>query len=120
MALRDSIGAALSATSMLIFGILLPNLLGLPILIATVLVTVAFGFCVHSFLAFKKMSESASEATSKALLRRIAWLNLAYLIATTSIVVILWNDLTLVGRLFLIAEGLILLPLSLYELRFAK
>lgn len=120
MAFRDSIGAAFSALGMLICGVLLPHFLGLPLPIASILVAIAVGFCAHSYLAAKKIGDPAKGANSTALLQRIASLNMAYLAVTLSIVAILWNDLTVIGRLFLIGEATILLPLSLYELRLAK
>lgn len=119
--MRDAIGAGLSAFNMLLFGILIPNLLGLPVLVASVLAVVALGFCVNSYLSYQKMTvELATVEESGQLLRRIAWLNLGYLVATVSIVIVLWGGLTVIGRLFLIVEGLVLLPLSLYEFWVAK
>lgn len=116
LALNDSIGAGLSAFHMLLLGILLPNVLGLPIPIACILTAVALGFCIHSYTVYEKLADDevlAADAGRR--LRRISLLNFGYLFATLLILVLLWQSLTIVGRLLFIAEGLLLLPLSLYE-----
>jgi hypothetical protein len=108
--LVDGIGAFLSASVLLILLIFFQKETGIPpALLKTLIVIAVIYFCFAMFCYFV-----IQEAAAK-MLKVLIVLNLLYCAANPAIVFFFWNELTLIGKLYLLFESMVLLILVLFE-----
>ncbi|HMP29002.1 MAG TPA: hypothetical protein PKD85_05355 [Saprospiraceae bacterium] len=113
--LLDAIGATVSAVLIYLLFILFQSNFGLPIAVAKFLVVFPIVIAILSyichFVSIKNLEKS---------LKITAYFNLLYCFLTITIVVMYYNELTILGILYFIAEKTIVIPLALFELKLSK
>ncbi|ADR22011.1 hypothetical protein MATR_03550 [Marivirga tractuosa] len=110
----DAIGALLTATTLAVF-VKFQEFIGMPTEILMALSLLAVVFFVYSLGCHLFL-----KAPKSTFLRVIAFGNLFYTILTSILVFIFFSQLELLGRLYFIAEAIVLIFLVITEFSIAK
>lgn len=112
--LADSLGALLSA---ILLGLVLArfeSIFGMPQKVLYVLSSIAFVFCIYSFLCFLLLKENW-----RPFLKIIGIANLLYCFLTLGLVIYLYQELTVLGITYFALELIVILVLISIELKTA-
>ncbi len=112
--LLDAIGAVFSILCLFVV-YNFEALFGMPKSILIIFISIALIFSAYSFTCY-----FVNPINEKLYLTIIAFLNIGYCLFTVYQIMIHSNRLTTLGYLYFIAEILIIVLLSFYELKFAK
>lgn len=110
--LIDGTGAASSAFGMAVVTVLPQEWFGLPKAATLLLCLTAIGFAINSFQCWKSQPPNLGRR-----LVQIGVLNLAYCVAALILAVIYRSELQPIMIAYLAFEGLIIVPLAIYEIK---
>ena len=110
----DGLGAVVSAVSVGVLRPLVQELIGFPASVLRALGAAAVGFALYSFSRFAQPHPRPSA------LRVVAGLNLSYCVVTVGLLVAYASELRPLGWAYFLGEVVLVVALSVYELRLAR
>lgn len=113
--LIDALGAF---TTALLLGVMLPvfqKYIGMPLKVLYMLALIAVGFLIYSFTCYVFNPKNWRQY-----LQLIAWANLSYCILSVIMIIIYYDELSLMGFMYFIGEICLVMMIGLIEMKLAS